>query len=275
MSESNVRLRGPVSRVSPTFNSFPCSFKRLTAARRHDQDDDQSRRWSTDAMTSVTPGPSQQQEATDFPTAPTALEVTAETLSQIPEGYDVLKAGSASSKDGGSNGRRIRRPQEGEHLAIKHAAALTLSMLRCSNIIGRVATPVDKQPEILTGLQTNTKANPPTGIPADVRADVEPDHHSRTLADPIVEIDEGYTDEHVQEAYAIAYQLRSSGTAQLEPGVADSMRREAAMDDALFRPNLWQIRSRAINRPRDEEHDARAISRRSIRKRKRETKESD
>lgn len=275
MSESDVRLRGSVSRVSPTFNPFRCSFKRLTAAHRHDQDDDKSRRWSTDAMASVTPRPSQQEEATDPPTAPTALESTAETLSQIPEGYDVLKAGSASSKDGGSNERQIGRPQEGEHLAIKHAAALTLSMLRCSNTIGRVATPVDKQPEILTGLQTNTKADPPTGIPADVRADIEPDHHSRTLAAPIVEIDEEYTDEYVQEAYATAYQLRSSGTTQLEPGVADSMRREAAMDDALFRPNLWRIRSRAINRPRDEEDDTRVISRRPVRKRKRETKGSD
>jgi hypothetical protein len=67
------------------------------------------------------------------------------------------------------------------------------------------------------------------------RLAVEPDHYSRTLATPIVEIDEEYTDEHVQEAYATAYQLRSPGMAQLEPGVADSMRREAAMDDALFR----------------------------------------
>ena len=225
-------------------------------------------------MASVTPGPSQLEEATDSPTAPTALDLTAETLSHIPEGYDVLKADSAS-KDGGSNGRQSGRPQEGEHLAIKHAAALTLSMLRCSNIIGRVATPVDKQPKILTGLQTNTKADPPAGIPADVRADIEPDDHPRTLADPIIEIDEAYTDENVQEAYATAYQLRSSGTAQLEPGVADSMRREAAMDDALFRPNLWQKRSRAINRPRDEENDARVIFRRPVRKRKRETKKSD
>ena len=275
MSESNVRLRGSVSRVSPTFNPFPCSFKRLTAAYRHDQDDDKSRRWSTSAMASVTPGPSQQEEATDTSTAPTALALTAETLCQIPEGYDVLKTSSASSKDGGSNGRQSGRPQEGEHLAIKHAAALTLSMLRCSNIIGRVATPVDKQPKILTGLQTNTKADPPAGIPADVRADIEPDDHPRALAAPIIEIDEAYTDEYVQEAYATAYQLRSSGTTQLEPGVADSMRREAAMDDALFRPNLWQKRSRAINRPRDEENDARVIFRRPVRKRKRETKKSD
>jgi hypothetical protein len=225
-------------------------------------------------MASVTPVPDQQEEATDSPTAPAALELTAETLSQIPKGYDVPKAGSAS-EDGGSNGRQIRRPQEGEHSAIKHAAALTLSMLRSSDIIGRVATRVDKQPEILTGLQTNTKADPPADIPADVCADIEPDNYPRTLAAPIVEIDEGYTDEYVQEAYATAYQLRSSGTAQLEPGVADSMRREAAMDDALFRPNLWQIRSRVMNRPRDEEDNGRVISRRPVRKRKRGTKESD
>ena len=265
-------MRGSVSRVSPTFNPLPCSFKRLTAAYRHDQDDDDtSRRWSTNAMASVTSVPKQQEEATDSSTAPAALELTAETLSQIPEGYDVPKAG----KDGGSNGRQIRRSQEGEHSAIKHAAALTLSMLRCSNIIGPVATRVDKQPEILTGLQTNTKADSPTGILADIRADIEPDNYPRTLAAPIVEIDEGYTDEYVQEAYARAYQLRSSGTAQLEPGVADSMRREAAMDDALFRPNLWQIRSRVMNRPRDEEDNGRVISRRPVRKRKRGTKESD
>jgi hypothetical protein len=119
------------------------------------------------------------------------------------------------------------------------------------------------------------KADPPAGIPADVRADIEPDQHSRTPVSSIVEIEEGYNDEHVQEAYATAYQLRSPGTAQLEPGVADSMRREAAMDDALFRPNLWQIRSRVIGRPRDEEDDARVVSRRSVRKRKREKKESN
>jgi hypothetical protein len=275
MSESNVRLRGSVSRVSPTFNPYPCSFKRLTAAHRHDQDDDKSRRWSTDAMASVTPRPSQQEEATDSSTAPTALKLTTETLSQIPEGNDVLEAGSASSKDGGFHEGQIRRPQEGEHLTIKHAAALTLSMLRCSDTKSRVATPVDTQPEILTGLQTYMKADPPAGIPADVRADIEPDYHPRTLATPIVEIDEEYTNEHVQEAYATAYQLRSPGVAQLEPGVADSMRREAAMDDALFRPNLWRMRSRAINRLRNEEGDARAVSRKPVRKRKRETKESD
>jgi hypothetical protein len=225
-------------------------------------------------MASVTPKPSQQEEATDSPTAPAALELTAETLSQIPKGYDVPKAGSAS-EDGGSNGRQIRRPQEGEHSTIKHAAALTLSMLRRSDTIGRVATLVDTQPEILTGLQTYMKADPPADIPADVRADIEPDHHSRTLATPIVEIDEEYTNEHVQEAYATAYQLRPPGTAQLEPGVADSMRREAAMDDALFRPNLWRMRSRAINRSRNEEGGARVISRKPVRKRKRETKGSD
>jgi hypothetical protein len=224
-------------------------------------------------MASKTPEPNQREEATDSPTAPTAPELTTETLSQILEGNDVLKVGSASSKDGVFHGRQIRRPQEGEHLTIKHAAALTLSMLRCSDTMGRVATPVDKQPEIPTGLQTCVKADPPAGIPADVRADVEPDHHSRTLAAPIIEIDEEYTDEHVQEAYATAYQLRSPGTAQLEPEVADSMRREAAMDDALFRPNLWRIRSSAINRPRDEEGEARVISRKAVRKRKRETKE--
>jgi hypothetical protein len=57
--------------------------------------------------------------------------------------------------------------------------------------------------------------------------------------------------------------------------VTDSMRREAAMDDALFRPNLWQISARVIGRRWDEEDGARVISRRPIRKRKRETKESD
>lgn len=70
-------------------------------------------------------------------------------------------------------------------------------------------------------------------------------------------------------------QLRSPGTAQLEPGVADSMRREAAMDDALFRPNLWRIRPRVIGRPRNEENYLKVASRTSVRKRKRETKESN
>jgi hypothetical protein len=245
------------------------------ATHRQDQDDDKSGRWSTDAMASVTPKPSQLEEGTNSSTAPTTLELTAGTLSQIPEGYDVLKAGSASPKDGGFHGRQVRRPQEGEHLTVKHAAALTHSLLRCSDIMGRVATPVDKPPEILTGLQIYMKADPPAGIPADVRADIEPDQHSRSPVLPIVEIDEGYTDEHVQEAYATAYQLRSPGTAQLEPGVADSMRREAAMDDALFRPNLWPMRPRVISRPRNEENVLRVISRKPVRKRKRETKESN
>lgn len=226
-------------------------------------------------MASITPKPSQLEEVTNSSAAPTTLELTAETLSQIPEGYDVLKAGSTSSGYGGFHGRQVGRPQEGEHLTLRHAAALTHSLQRCSDIMGRVATPVDKKPEILTGLQMHMKADPPTGIPADVRADIEPDQRSRTSVPSIVEIDERYTDEHVQEAYATAYQLRSPGTAQLEPGVADSMRREAAMDDALFRPSLWQRRPRAIGRPRDEENDVRVMARRPIRKRKRETKESD
>jgi hypothetical protein len=272
MSESNVGLRGSVSRVSPTPNPFPCVFKQLIAAHRQDQEDDQSGRWSTEAMASVTPDPCQLEEII---TAPTTLEPTTETLSRIPEGDDMLKAGNASSKDGGFHGRQIRRPQEGEHLTVEHNAALTLSLLRGSDVMARVATPVDGQPEILTGLQMPMEADSPAGIPADVRADIEPDQYSRTPVSPVGEIDEGYTDEDVEEAYATAYQLRSPGAAQLEPGVADSMRREAAMDDALFRPNLWQIRSRAIGRPRDEEDNTRVISRGPIRQRKRETKDSN
>jgi hypothetical protein len=244
------------------------------AAHRQDQDDDKSGRWSTDAMASVTPESSQPEEGANSSTAPTTLELTAETPSQIPEGYDMLKAGSASPKDGSFHGRRVRRPQEGEHLTVKHAATLTHSLLQCSDIMGHVVTPIDKPPEMPTGLRMFMKADPPAGIPTDVRADIERDQHSRIPVPEIVEIDEEYTDEHVQEAYATAYQLRSPGTAQLEPGVADSMRREAAMDDALFRPNLWQIRSRVIDRPRNQGNGTRIISRKPVRKRKRETKES-
>jgi hypothetical protein len=240
------------------------------AAHRQDQDDDKSGRRSTDAMASVTPESSQLEEGANSSTAPTTLKLTTETLSQIPEGYDVLKAGSASPKDGG---RQARRPQEGEHLTVKHAA-LTHSLLRCSDIMGSVVTPVDKPPEVPTGLQMYTKADPPAGVLTDVRANIEPDQRSQISTPSIVEIDEEYTDEHVQEAYAMAYQLRSPGTGQLEPGVADSMRREAAMDDALFRPNLWPIRARVIDRPRNQGNGNRIISRKPVRKRKRETKES-
>jgi hypothetical protein len=86
--------------------------------------------------------------------------------------------------------------------------------------------------------------------------------------------DESEYGEHVQEAYATAYQLRSPVTAQLEPGVADSMRREAAMDDALFRPNLWPIRPMVIDRPRNQGNGTALTFKRPVRMRKRETKES-
>jgi hypothetical protein len=274
MSESNVHSRGSVARVSLPSNPFPCAFEQLIAAHRQGQDNDKIGRGSTDAMASVTPEPSRLGEVANSPLAPTALKLTAETLSQMPQCHDVFKADGASSKDGSFHGRQIGRPQGGELLTVRHNAALTHSLLQRSDIMGRVATLVDKQPKISTDLQTYMKADPPVGILENVRANIGPDQHSRTPVSSIVEIDEEYTNEHVHEAYATAYQLRSPGTTQLEPGVVDSMRREAAMDDALFRPSLWQIMPRAIGRPRNEEKNTRAIARKPVRKRKREIKES-
>jgi hypothetical protein len=73
----------------------------------------------------------------------------------------------------------------------------------------------------------------------------------------------------------MAYQMRSPGTLQLETGVRETMRREATMDDAVFRPNL-RARERIMPPGRQVRGQGIAVaSAHNIRKRKRRDKESD
>ena len=209
-----------------------------------------------------------------------ASEVTVETLSCLPRGYNSLDAGIASSTDGDFHERQVKRAQGEEYLNAKHVSAITVSVQQCSDIIGRDHVRISPQAEMLVGLQMHLKADPPAGIPADLRADLEPGYRPDSPASSAILIDDQLDDapliDHIEGAYATAYQLRPQGTARLASGVAETMRREAAMDDAIFRPNLRLTRKMGPERRWDGEHVGTVASvRRNVRKRKRETKDTD
>jgi hypothetical protein len=190
----------------------------------------------------------------------------------------MLEASTASLKDGDFHERHVRHPQEEEHLSKKRVSAITVSLQRCSDIISRDHTQVDPQAEMLVGLQMHMKADPPAGFPADLRADLGSKPRETPLAAPEIAIDDHADDDsfedHIEGAYATAYQMRAAGTTRLESGVADTMRREAAMDDAIFRPNM-RLTMLIERRGTGESVGSGTAVRRDVRKRKRELKDTD
>jgi hypothetical protein len=211
-----------------------------------DKDDEQSWRWSikTVASTSLEGGPN---EGSDFSRAAEVHQITAEALSWLPKTHSTFHADTDSPTDQGFHERQIERLEEDNHLNAEHAAAITLSVQRWCDIIAQDHIQVDAQADMLLGLQMHMTANPAPGIPADLRADLEPNHQPDPRIPPSMEPDDEASDyppyANLQDAYATAYQLRVPGTEQLGFVVADTMRREAAMDDAIFRPNRLRSRS--------------------------------
>lgn len=222
-----------------------------------------------------------QDKSSDSRVVSVAREVTAKTLSCLPSEHDMLQASIASSKDGDFHERQVGCAQEGTHLTAKHASALTLSVQQYSDVIERNHTQVDPLTEILVGLQADRKDDePPTGIPADLHADLEADCRPCPSAPPEIKVDDeadeaAFTDQ-VEGAYATAYQMRAPGTFQLETGIRDTMRREAAMDDAIFRPNLRTMGRIMLSERQVGGQGIPVVSvHKNIRKRKRESKDTD
>jgi hypothetical protein len=221
-----------------------------------------------------------QDKSSDSRVVSVAREVTAKTLSCLPGGHHMLQASIASSKDGDFHERQVGCAQEETHSTAKHVSALALSVQQYSDIIERNHTQVDPLIETLVGLQADMKDEPPTGIPADLHADLETDCRPCPSAPPEIKVDDeaddaGFADQ-VEGAYATAYQMRALGIFQLETGIRDTMRREAAMDDAIFRPNLRTMGRIMLSERQVGGQDIAVVSvHKNIRKRKRESKNTD
>jgi hypothetical protein len=189
----------------------------------------------------------------------------------------MLEANIASSRDGDFHERQIESTQEEGHLKTEHDSALTISLQQYSVILGRDHTQVETQAEMLTGIQMDVSADPRTSIPADLRTVLEPNSRRDSQPSPEIKVDEEADDtRHTEGAYAIAYQLGTPGMIQFDYGLCDAMRREAALDDAIFRPSLRPMKRTALNERRLAGEDATIVSvHRTIRKRKRENKATD
>lgn len=195
-------------------------------------------------------------------------------------------ASTLASKDADFPDRQLGGTRDEPHSNAGHASTLTLSVQRYSDIIARCHVQVDPRAEVLVGLQPDMAVKPPVGIPADLHADLDPDRPPRPprpprpLASPEIKVDDE-ADEHffadlVESAYATAYQMRVPGIAQLESGTRDVMRREAAMDDAIFRPNLRAMGRIMVPERQGTGQDIHVVSvHKNIRKRKREPKPMD
>ena len=269
-----MSLDGNQSLEYVLFSIQSYAFQLLTGFRSHEQDDKESWRWSTETVASILLDTSGPDESTDSSMAPMPHKITAEILSCIPIGYNKLEASVASSSGADFLERQVKRDQEEEHLNTKHASAVAVSLQQYFDIIGQDHTQVDLQAEMLVGLQMHMEADPPTGTPADLRADLAPSCRPGSPAVPAIAVDDDY-DDTTFAAYATAYQLRPPGTTQLDSGVRNTMRREAAMDDAIFQPLRLTSRKTLIER-RIATEDAGAVTvHRNVRKRKRETKDTD
>lgn len=254
-------------------------FEQLTDALSSDKDDEQSWRWSikTVASTSLEGGPNE--EGADFSRAAEVHQITAEALSWLAKLHNTFHADTNSPTDRGFHERQIERHEEDNYLNAEHAAAITLSVQRWCDIIAQDHIPVDAQADMLLGLQMHMTANPAPGTPTDLRADLERNHQPDPRIPPGVEPDDEASGDpfyaNLQDAYATAYQLRVPGTERLGFVVADTMRREAAMDDAIFRPNRLQSRSVMLTENRRAGECVGAVAvQRSVRKRRREEKDT-
>jgi hypothetical protein len=193
--------------------------------------------------------------------------------------HSTFHADTNSPTDQGFHERQIERLEEDNHLGAGHAAAITLSVQRWCDIIAQDHIQVDAQADMLLGLQMHMTANPAPGTPADLRADLEPNHQPDPRISPDVEPDDEAGDDpfyaSLQDEYATAYQLQVPGMERLGFVVADTMRREAAMDDAIFRPNRLQSRRAIlIENRRARDCVGEVAVQRSVRKRRREEKDT-
>lgn len=213
----------------------------------------------------------------------TPHDITAETPSRLPRASHITPASTLASKDADFPETQLGCAQDETHLNARHASALTLSWQRYFDIVARCHAQVDPRAEALVGLQPDMAVKPPIGIPADLHADLDPDRPSRPprpVASPEIKVDDE-ADEHsfadlVEGAYATAYQMRAPGISQLESGIRDVMRREAAMDDAIFRPNLRDLGRIMLSERQVAGEDITVVSvHKNVRKRKREHKYTD
>lgn len=191
----------------------------------------------------------------------------------------MLETRIASSVEADFHERQVSCANEETHPTTKHASAITVSLQQCSDIISRRRPQVDPQADMLAGLQMHMKPNPPAAFPADLRADLDVNHRLDPPALPPIPIDEHYGDAEdnnpLESAYATAYQLRAPGVVKLDSEVAATMRREAAMDDAIFRPRFMLPRTPARELRRFGEYTNGPMIQRHVRKRKREEKDID
>src|SRR2546421_9685428 len=194
-------------------------FEQLTDALSSDKDDEQSWRWSikTVASTSLEGGPNE--EGADFSRAAELHQITAEALSWLSKLHSTFHADTHSPTDQGFHERQSERLEEDNHLGAGHAATITLSVQRWCDIIAQDHIQVDAQADMLLGLQMHMTANPAPGTPADLRADLEPNHQPDPRIPPVVEPDDEAGDDpfyaSLQDAYATAYQLQVPGTERL------------------------------------------------------------
>lgn len=196
-------------------------------------------------------------------------DLTAENLSRLPKENIELEANSASSRDKDSHERQIERAEEDGHLEDKDVPALTISLPKFSVIIGPDHTQADTQAEMLAGLHTDRSADPPVGTPADLSAVLG------TISGPCPPLPPHITPENeadnaygIGATYAALFQLQTPVRSEIGSVLDDTMRREAAMDYAVFRPNLERIKRTRLS-------DTGATVLKTIRKRKRESKDTD
>jgi hypothetical protein len=213
-----------------------------------------------------------QDESTASSMAPTPHGITAETVSRIPMGYNKTEESIASSTGSDFLERQVKRDQQEEHLNTKHVSAITVSLQQYSDIIGLDHSQVDPQADMLVGLQMHMDANPPTGTLADLHVDLIPTSCPERPALPPIKVDDN--DDATFEAYATAYRLRPPGTTRLDSGVRNTMRQEAAFDDAIFQPLRLTSHKTVFNRRIAAEDVGAVAVLRTVRKRKRETKDT-
>ena len=253
-------------------------FEELTDALRSDSEEGQSWRWSIKSVASMSRENGTDEQTTDTPISPKTHQLGAETLSRLPKGRSGLQLDTNSSTDQGFHERQVKCAYEESDLDILHVAGITALVQQCCDVIAQDHPRTDAQAEMLLGLQIYTKANPAPGIPADLHADLEPNQAPSTPHISPVEIDDSVDElpinSCIQDAYATAYRMRSLEMMLLTPVEAETMRREAAMDDAVFRP-FRRSRTVLSESRRTREEVGAVVVQKQIRKRKREEKDKE
>jgi hypothetical protein len=264
-------------------NAGILSSCRLRVAGSPARDDQHSRRWSIESVASTANSRASAQDNGSASPAQTAHDITTETRSPLPRASHMTPASILPSKDADFPERQLGCAPEEAHLNARHASGLTLSLQRDSDMVARCHAQVDPRTEVLVGLQPDMAVKPPVGIPAHLHADLDPDRPPRPprpVASPEIKVDDEADEQSfadlVEGAYATAYRMRAPGTSQLESGIRDVMRREAAMDDAIFRPNLRAMGRIMLPERQVTGQDIHVVTvHKNVRKRKRESKPTD